>query len=228
MNKQWKCFGIRQKGLRHEYRGLECQDIIDIKEFDGKISMALLDGRGDSDVNALAVPKIAERLNEFVICLYERIYSEDKEAIAYNLMLQIERCIEELSKELQEEYKELASTLLVFCMDKKSNTYCCLHLGDGAIAVKDSRKKIWLLSQPTNGENDRQTVLSTSECAVKYVKLYRGQMDDIEEIMMVSDGLFKSSDEMEQMEYYFSKEKGNVILERDIDDQSLIKMYRTA
>lgn len=226
MDKHWKCFGIKQKGLRHECKGLECQDVIDIKEYDEKISMALLDGRGDSDANALAVPKIAERLNNFMIRFYEKICSEDKETIAYNLMIQIERCIEELSSELQADYKELASTLLVFCIDKKSNTYCCLHLGDGAIAIKDSEKKVWILSKPTNGENDRQTILSTSECAVNYVKVYRGVINDIQEIMMVSDGIYQASEKMEQMEYYFSQDSENAILEKGIDDRSLIKMYR--
>lgn len=84
------------------------------------------------------------------------------------------------SVKIRDTEKELASTLVICCVNEKKKTFCALHLGDGFIAIENKRGGIKILSHPTNGIKRNETVLSTTEMALKYVKVYRGELKDIQ------------------------------------------------
>lgn len=221
----WTGHAKIEKGIRHERRGMKCQDYVEMEKRDNKISISLLDGRGDTDVNAQAVKSIAKILNDFMICFFDEICTMDDKIIAYNLMLQIERKMGELSEEYGVNYEELASTLLAFCIDEQQKKYCAVHLGDGVIAVKDNSETIELLSLPLNGMSRNQTILTTSEKVLEYFKIYRGNIDEIKGVMLVSDGIYDGKEDFEYLMRCFSEKKSDGILKKKIDDQSMIMMY---
>jgi len=211
-----------EKGIRHEKQRMKCQDYAEMEQRNGRISIALLDGKGNGDVNALAVKNIAKILNDFMLSFFDEIYTRDDNAVAYNLMLQIERKIGELSKEYEVNYEELASTLLAFCVDEQKKQYCAVHLGDGVIAIEDCSKTIEILSLPINGINKNQTILTTSQNALENVKIYRGTVDDIKGVVLASDGIYNGQEDMKELESCFSETIENVILKQKMDDQAMI------
>lgn len=221
----WKGHAKTERGIRHRRNGMECQDYAEMKRTDDRISIALVDGRGDTDVNAKAVKRITKTLNEFMLVFFEEISQMDEKTIAYNLMLQVEREIGEMSKEYEVANEELASTLLAFCIDEKKGKYCAIHLGDGVIALKDNRDTIQPLSMPTNGISSNQTILSTSEDAMSFVKIYRGSIETIKGVMLASDGIYNGREDWKRLGMYFSEKVEDVILEQKVDDQSVITMH---
>ena len=222
---KWIWHSIVQTGIQHKKRKMECQDYVNIKPQKEKISMALLDGRGYSDKNAEAVRKMADVLNQFMLTFYDNIFKESEEIVAYNFMLQVQKKLEILSKELEAQKKELASTLLACCVNEEKETFCAIHLGDGFIATKNKRGGIRILSHPTNGVRKNETVLSTTETALKYVKVYRGELKDTKEILMASDGNYDWSISKKVLEECFLKVKKKKLLS-GIDDQSVVMLER--
>lgn len=222
---RWVWHSIVQTGIRHKKRKMECQDYVNIKPQKEKISMALLDGRGDSDKNAEAVRKMADVLNQFMLVFYDNIFKESEEIVAYNFMLQVQKQLEILSKELETRKKELASTLLTCCVNEEKGTFCAIHLGDGFIATKNNRGGIRILSHPTNGVKKNETVLSTTETALKYVKVYRGELKDTKEILMASDGNYEWNVSKKVLEECFLKVKKKKLVP-EIDDQSVVMLER--
>jgi len=222
----WKHQVKIEKGLLHEMRGMQCQDFAEVKEENEKISIALVDGRGNTDYNAIAMKKITKTLNNFMLAHFEEIYRCGKENISYNLLLRISRVIDAMSEEYQVERKELSSTLLAFCVDEETERYCAIHLGDGVIAAQSLADEIQILSEPTNGEKLNETVLSTSEFARKYLKSYKGYIGDIEKIMLASDGVYNDSQDRKNISFYFRGNKKDDILDKKQDDQSMIILQR--
>ena len=221
----WVSHSIVQTGIRHKKRKMECQDYVDIRFQKEKISMILLDGRGDSNKNVIAVREMADVMNQFMIMHYDNIFRESDEIVAYNFMLQVQRELDVLSKKLETQKKELASTLVICCVNEKKKTFCALHLGDGFIAIENKRGGIKILSHPTNGIKRNETVLSTTEMALKYVKVYRGELKDIQKILMASDGNYEWNISKNVLEECFSKVKKKKLIPK-IDDQSVIVLER--
>ena len=210
----WLCHSVVQKGIRHEKRKMKCQDYVSVRAQKEKISMALLDGRGDSDKNAAAVEKIADILNEFMLIFYDNIFRESQEVVAYNLMLQIQKELSRLSEEMKVEKKELASTLLAYCINAEKKTFCAVHLGDG-----------FILSRPTNGVKKNETVLSTTKTALKHVKIYRGDLKDTEAILMASDGNYEWNVSQKVLQECFEKVKIKTLIPQ-IDDQAVVVLEK--
>ena len=221
----WLCHSVVQKGIRHEKRKMKCQDYVSVRAQKEKISMALLDGRGDSDKNAAAVEKIADILNEFMLIFYDNIFRESQEVVAYNLMLQIQKELSRLSEEMKVEKKELASTLLAYCINAEKKTFCAVHLGDGFIATRNKRGGIKILSRPTNGVKKNETVLSTTKTALKHVKIYRGDLKDTEAILMASDGNYEWNVSQKVLQECFEKVKIKTLIPQ-IDDQAVVALEK--
>lgn len=223
--KTWKGYAKTKIGIRHIDKGLKCQDYTEMKRKNGKVSISLVDGRGDTDINACAVKRIADLLNEFMIQFFEEILIENEKTVAYNLMLQVEREIKKMTEEYSADKKEMASTLIAFCIDEISGKYCAVHLGDGVIALKDNSDTVELLSTPMNGISSNQTFLTTFEYGMKYVNVYKGNIDEIKGVLLASDGIYNGREDRENLEAYFSERKEDVILEKKVDDQSIITMF---
>lgn len=208
-------------GIRHMERGMKCQDAIGVKMDGNRICMALTDGRGDSDANAKTMNKVVCFLQEFLLDYYEDIFVRDDTTVAYNILFLLGDLLEREAKKLQVAKSELASTLLAFIIDPKKQSYCAIHLGDGLIALQDSMGKVRILSEPLNG-NEHETILSTSEYALKYLKVYRGKTSHIEKILMMTDGVYERRIYKEDTVKKIMKCPWEcAMLEEKIDDQAI-------
>ena len=167
----WKVETIRLTGKRHRERGMLCQDNTACRKQDGRQAIALVDGIGQTDVNAEFGKMIAKWMTSFLLENYEEIQKADDQTIAYNLMLRVERILYGGCKEFVVKKEELSSTLLGAAIDQEANSYCLIHLGDGIVAARSKNDKVFILSGPMNGKKSNETILSTSEGAMKYVKI---------------------------------------------------------
>lgn len=217
-----------QKGIRHENNHLACQDYADVAWDGRKVSIALADGQGKTDINAAAMVEIVNKINEFLLTWYERMidWNEEVPVIVENFMLQIRRLIEQMSSRWNVTYRELSSTLLGCCIDFETNTYCAVHLGDGVILVKNKYKELEVLSEPFNGIKENETILSTSENTLRYVKIYRGSLQEIKGVILASDGVYKDILDLEKMEKYYTEGRRNGILDHKTEDDQAVIMLK--
>lgn len=226
--RRWEGFTEKKTGLLHEKNGMKCQDQTVIERRGDRYSAALLDGRGDTDKNAEGVKEIAEEVNHILLKDFENLYEEkDEREVANHLMIHIGKKIEKLSKVHKKPYEEFASTLLAFCIDEKLKKYIAIHLGDGTIAVKNSSDTIRIFSRPENGRCTNQTYLTTSEDVLKYVRVYRGTVDNqMKRVLLASDGFTNGGDVYKRIAECFSSNGKNVIVEGKVDDQAIIMLCR--
>ena len=226
--RRWEGFAQQKTGILHEKKGMKCQDQTVIERRGDRYSAALLDGRGDTDKNAEGVKEIAEEVNHVLLRDFEELYEEkDERAVANHLMLHIFRKMEKLSKMYRVGYEEFASTLLAFCIDEKTEKYIAIHLGDGTIVAKNSSDTIKIISRPENGGCNNQTYLTTSKDILKYIRIYRGTVDEqVEGVVLASDGFTDGGDVYKRIAECFSSNGKNVIVEEKIDDQAIIMLCR--
>lgn len=222
----WRSESFRLTGKRHRENEIACQDHTASREQPGRYSISLVDGIGKTDINAKFGELMAEYINYFLQNNYEHIRETDEETIAYNLMLNVENILEQKCREFMVNKKELSSTLLGAVVDSETNTFCLIHLGDGVIAGRAKNDQIILLSKPLNGSLSNETVLSTSENALGYVKVRRGSLENIKEIMLVSDGIYNSHSDLDKLRKCFFQNDVHDILRETMDDQSFIKLSR--
>lgn len=221
---EWSVESGSVKGKRHEERGLSCQDSTAFQNENDTMSVSLVDAAGKTDKSAENGKCVAAFLNEFLIKNYKKIQMEDKNTIAYNLMLQIERLLLKNRNVYRVPKEELASTFLAVAIDLKKETYCMIHLGDGAIAIQRKNQEICLESKPCNGSNIRETPLTITENALKYVKIKKGSLKNIQGFLLVSDGIYQRYYDLKKIEDIFNKKNHRVILRKTEDDQAYIKI----
>lgn len=229
--KIWEVNSKVTTGLRHMRREMNSQDATGMKRDGDKVSIALVDGIGSSDITAKGMKRIVTLLNEFMIGFFDKFTEEKPDEVAYNLLLQVEREIVKLSEEYDASYRDFASTLLGFCIDEKRNQYVAVHLGDGMILVKDDMDKMKVFSAPINGGKNG-TIVSVSEHALEYTGIYRGNLDGIRTIILMSDGVYSKEKNLETFIRStiknFQTNGGDDILlsENNQDDQAIITLKR--
>ena len=69
--------------------------------------------------------------------------------------------------------------------------YLIVHIGDGVIGMLDSNDNLSVLSNPDNGEYANYTYFTTCFDSKK-VRIYRGNIEDINGLVMMSDGVEES------------------------------------
>lgn len=224
---RWSVESDQLAGSRHRKKEMLCQDSTACQMSDGRLAIALVDGIGKTDKSAWNSKEMARMISQFLLENYTDIQQSEEVVVSYNLMLQVEQQISRKSKEYEISKKELASTLLGVAIDPEAGTYCTIHLGDGAIAMQDEDDKIYLLSEPENGEWINETVLSTSEHALKHLKVHKGKIQSIQSFLLISDGIFKGYYDLKKIEEIFHRNNHHVILKENEDDQAYIEIRRT-
>lgn len=171
---------------------------------ENKQVILLIDFNKDTDKEKSS--KILQLLSDFLLKNHEKIQSADKNSIAYNFLLQLERLFCK---------KELPKTVIGITLDVKKKNYCVIHLGNGAAAVQGEDQKIYLLSKPCR-EN---RVKNTLSC----VKIQKGCLKNMSGFLLVSDDYFQNYFDLKKYEDVFHKNSDNAILDKKEDDQSYIK-----
>ena len=222
--KKWDIESRELVGSRHKEKGLLCQDGTACQMAEGRLAVALVDATGKTDTSSKNSRGMAQLLSHFLLEHYEDIRHSDEEDISYNLMCRIEKEILEKSQEYGLDKQEFASTLLGLVIDTSSEAYYMIHLGDGLIAVQDEKENIYQLSEPENGRKLKETILSTSEIALKHLRICHGHLNKIRQFILVSDGIYTGYYDMEKIEEIFRNENPHDILKESDDDQAYIKI----
>ena len=222
--KKWDIESREQVGNRHKEKGLLCQDSTACLVAECRLAVALADATGKTDTSSKNSRGMAQLISQFLLEHYDMITKSDEEDISYNLMCRIEREILDKSQEYGIDKKELASTLLGLVIDTRSEAYYVIHLGDGLIAVQDEQAHIYRLSEPENGRKLSETILSTSETALKHLRICHGHLNTIRQFLLVSDGIYTGYYDMEKIEEIFRNENPHDILKESDDDQAYIKV----
>ena len=84
-------------------------------------------------------------------------------------------------------FSEYASTLLAVAIDPETGEYVLVHIGDGcALGVR--QEELLILSAPETGITVNHTWLTTSENAVRHLRLTGGSLRHIRRLALMTDG----------------------------------------
>lgn len=203
--KLWKYCGFTKAGNYHNERNLLCQDRISYQSNGEVQAIALVDGIGKTDKNIFASERIADYLTDLVVEKYHMIMKgNNRNDIKRKILSDVYFIIEKLMKEYSMPKEEFASTLMVLGINHSGQNYCAIHLGDGIIVGKDS--KIRVLSYPENGFCENQTYLTISENALKKMKMLSGDIGDVNEFALITDGGYEIMDLNRSVEQILDQE----------------------
>lgn len=182
----WNLVQCAVKGLSHIKTGVPCQDKTYAYQGNGVTVVALADGAGSAKMSHYGAEHITQYMCLDLAQNFQNYFQNpDGIAVKVKLMEQIRNQLHALAKELDCEFRDLASTLLLAAVWE--GNYILLHIGDGVIGYsKDGELKV--ASHPENGEFVNTTVFTTSKDALQTMKLMKGKLGTIDGFLLMSDG----------------------------------------
>lgn len=103
-------------------------------------------------------------------------------------------------------------------------SFCQIHLGDGMIIVQGKGTRI--LSSCENGIWSNQTYLTTSHNASEKVRVYKENIQGIDDIALISDGMYQLPMDDRQLDAIFCNLDADEELEEGMDDKAIIALRR--
>lgn len=190
-NEQTSVLCFSKTGQRHLDEGLACEDIFYTVENSDLRFFGLADGQTGKRlcrVGGLVVLKaIARYLSDRKLeALIQYEYSDE---IQYELMRTIRQTLSALALEYDAEITDFSSTIVVMAIDPKTRKYLTIHLGDGAVIGVKKNTDAVMLSAPENGILQNYTWLTTSVDAVNHLRLWRGSTEDLDRVVLSTDGV---------------------------------------
>ena len=231
-DKEWGRNIITLPGSYHRERGMKCQDQALYRYRDGKEVLLVADGSGSDDVNVICVERILDLLADYLLDYFNDICRRDNGNCAYAILITVIRVIGEIMENENRKKEDLGSTLMGVCIDKVSNRFCYVHLGNGIIAYgkKDrgsAKHRVGILSRPDDGIGMDQVILTISDCAGQALKLSSGKLKDITGFILMTDGVYAEKWGSLNLENTFEKIcKGTIRMSETKDDQCAAAMFR--
>lgn len=184
--KLWDFVHCAAQGRGHLAEGIPCQDVTYGLSRRGVQVVALADGAGSAAFAEQGAACVVHRVTRLVCQEFAELVScEDGAAVKTKLLESLREALRAEAKALHCRFKDLASTLLVAAV--KGQEFFLLHIGDGVIGyLKEGALRV--ASQPENGEFANTTTFVTSGEALGKMKLFRGELKDIEGFVLMSDG----------------------------------------
>lgn len=177
---------IQERGYSHETSGLPCQDYCNAGVTSSKAWLALADGAGFSPLaqhGAIAtVQSMKGLLWRFRRAGKCGLNETEKSTFLAGILEHLDRIAKKKACDLE----LLASTLLA--VQTWEGHYLALHLGDGAIGCYHADGSVTELSGPENGRYANQTWFTTSSDACEHLRVYHGELGDIQGFCAFSDG----------------------------------------
>lgn len=225
----WKMSSDRRTGEYHENKKMKCQDQVYYRERNRRQVIVLADGTGVSDINAACVSEVVKYTAEKLLTLSEagNLRRLSRYELTRELMGGI---IEIISGYMDRSHLPadcFGSTLLAFIVNMETGSYLLLHLGDGIIIGKEKRH-VRVLSWPVSCGSDR-TFLTISENLPERIKIRCGNIGDLDQIVLCSDGMYEYplSKEFTENRIWEILEGGKIYLQRE-DDQSFIQLKKVS
>lgn len=177
------------RGLGHVQASSPCQDVTASREENGVTCIALADGAG-SAVHSLIGATVVTGETTRVMCRnFSRFYESQAEALNSLLIAHLREKLLLAARGLSAPIGELASTILFVASD--GTRYIAGQLGDGCLAYSRGGE-CKLAAKPEKGEFVNSTVFVTSPSAEKHLKLFKGEIGNIEGFLLMSDGTAES------------------------------------
>lgn len=225
----WEMSSDRRTGEYHADKRMKCQDQVYYQEQDNRQVIVLADGTGASDLNVACVSEVVKYTAEELLAMTraKKLPELSKQELTYRLM---EGIIEIISDHMDRNHLTadyFGSTLLAFMADTGTGNYLLIHLGDGIIIGKD-RQHVRVLSWPVNCGSDR-TFLTISENLPERIKIRCGNLGDLDQIALCSDGMYEYplSRDFTESRIWETLESGKICLPGK-DDQSFIQLRRVS
>ena len=187
---KWKIATASYQGRGHLKYNVPCQDktfklFFPKKDF---YSVALADGAGSYKYSDIGAEFITKKVLYYLNSKFKYLFKYKKPELT--LLSFIEKELIKLSKEKNIDVKEFSSTLLFIAI--QDNRYILGHIGDGVIGYLSKNNKIEVLSYPENGEYANSTFFTTSFENKRRLKIKKGNLDNIQGFILMSDGVEES------------------------------------
>ena len=223
---EWKFYTVKELGKRHEMRNMLCQDRCFVRARNHKYTGVLVDGIGTTNLNVIGAEMAAQSTAGYIEEKFNWIMTEDPAVISSDYLKCIYEELQEQAVLCNKPIREFASTVMAFCVDESQNRYCALHLGDGIIMYKRNDGQMRVMSFPEIGFYSVQTTLTTTEGADSRLSIKRGSAECIDQIALMTDGIYRVSPSPETFEKVFRSVEQHIPLEQGIDDQSVVMLSR--
>ena len=183
----WNIVEYAHVGRRNLERGLKCQDYTHYEEFGSVQVITLADGTGQDDFARIGAERSCEVLGKLLSENYEQIYRMDNTHIRFNIAVNLKTELNLLCDQYHIKIRQLQSTLLGLAIDHQNGTFIAVHLGDGQIEIGRSGIRR-IISYPENGINKGHTWLTSMRMIGDHLRIIKGEIGDIEEFILSSDG----------------------------------------
>lgn len=186
----WHMLDYAQAGRSHCKNNIPCQDKTVSCRMNGVHLLGLADGAGSAKFSHFGAETALQATCDYTANNFESIFNQtDGVQVKKNILARILEALRQKAEQLNCNIKDLASTLLFVAI--KNNRFLLFHIGDGVIGYweNDSLK---VASKPENGEFSNTTVFTTSSKALLYMKLFKGNIENIHGFVLISDGAAES------------------------------------
>ncbi len=179
------------QGLGHIEKNIPCQDRT-LSYTDKEIGViSLSDGAGSckhSDIGAAIVTNVIVNLFQ---TNHSKIFEADnldklQKYFISNILIDLDKKAKETSAKL----KDFSATLLFVAI--KDQDYIAGHIGDGLIGTSDKNGELTVLSVPVNTEYANTTYFVTDSDSFLNIRLYKGDLSNINGFIIMSDGVTSS------------------------------------
>ena len=185
--KLWKYYGLTEAGQQHKEQNLLCQDYIHYFEKGSIQSITLADGTGESDFARMGAKHSCKTLARLLVEHFDELFVLEDSLVRFHVITNVQTRLYELCDQYHLDLKNFHSTLVGIAIDNEKKDFMAVHLGDGSIGVKKD-ERIMIMSYPENGVNKAQTYLTSTHKAGKHIKIIKGEIKDIKEFILASDG----------------------------------------
>lgn len=182
----WKTIECCVQGSGHISTGTPCQDkTISVTENE-VTSIALADGAGSAILSDMGAETAVRSMCEYICQHFDELSANaDGVAVKKQLLQEVNDRLLEVAVQQGCLLEDLASTLLLVAIKKE--TFIMMHIGDGVIGyTKEGKVKV--ASKPANGEYSNETYFTTSPDAIRTMSLIKGNLQEIDGFILMSDG----------------------------------------
>lgn len=219
----WTVMKYSKEGQRNQKQGLLCQDYVYYREKEAVQSITLADGSGETDYARIGAEHTCKVLGMLLTEHFDELYDMEKSLVQFNVATNTQTELYNLCEKYRVKISDLHSTLLGLSIDNDTDRFIAIHLGDGKIDVK-SEEKIRTLSYPENGVNKSYTFLTSAHKVGSHIRVFRGELKDITEFILMSDGW---NEKIKGESQFLSKDSISLAEGRKyIDDISVIALIK--
>ena len=182
---------IQVIGKNHAEFVERSDDAVLIEENDQFLCLGIADGKSGckygKEGGEIALKALFKYINDNgILQIIDGKYEDEKK---YEIIKVIRRDVEKAANDLSTLDKEMSSTVVAIIIDKVNNRYLTVHLGDGCIIGITEKKEVVMLSMPCNGVTVNYTWLTTGEGAPHHMKFVYGNLKDLTNVYILSDGV---------------------------------------